>query len=192
MQHEKICKNHGILSQENIIVEPNKSAKRGYTLRCKICKSIKDETYRRSNRKELSQKSKAYKAAHRDIVNAWNREDRKVNPDKYRQYEKNYIIKYGKEKGRKLEAARIHGLTVDQYDAMFEKQNHLCAICNLPETKIGRGGDVSKLTVDHCHNTNVNRGLLCHHCNVGIGNFKDDPILLQSAIDYLKHHQSID
>src|SRR5574343_216822 len=28
---------------------------------------------------------------------------------------------------------------------------------------------------DHNHRTNAFRGWLCHHCNVGLGHFKDDP-----------------
>ena len=38
---------------------------------------------------------------------------------------------------------------------------------------------------DHCHNTLDHRGWLCGTCNQGLGNFQDNPTLLQKAIIYL-------
>jgi hypothetical protein len=42
-----------------------------------------------------------------------------------------------------------------------------------------------KLCVDHDHVTHQIRGLLCSHCNRGLGHFRDNPILLRRAIGYL-------
>jgi NAD(P)H-flavin reductase len=46
-------------------------------------------------------------------------------------------------------------------------------------------GDDAKLVYDHCHTSGNFRGWLCHHCNVGLGFFKDNPDALKKAIDYL-------
>lgn len=39
--------------------------------------------------------------------------------------------------------------------------------------------------IDHCHETGRIRGGLCNDCNKGLGRFKDDPQLLNSAVEYL-------
>jgi hypothetical protein len=46
-------------------------------------------------------------------------------------------------------------------------------------------GSEENLVVDHCHKTNIVRGMLCNHCNRGLGHFKDDPELLEFARIYL-------
>jgi hypothetical protein len=76
------------------------------------------------------------------------------------------------------------------YDRMFDEQKGLCKICNRPETRISRHGDVTRLAVDHCHRTLKIRGLLCHDCNTGIGKFADNIQLLEKAIEYLKSHEA--
>lgn len=57
-----------------------------------------------------------------------------------------------------------------------------CDICGGPP--MGK----QSFHIDHCHTTNTFRGLLCHQCNIGLGNFKDNPELLVKAIAYLKEH----
>lgn len=44
------------------------------------------------------------------------------------------------------------------------------------------------LALDHCHTRQIFRGWLCWHCNVGLGNFKDDIGRLHQAIKYLENH----
>lgn len=44
----------------------------------------------------------------------------------------------------------------------------------------------SKLVVDHCHDTGIVRGLLCHNCNRALGLFKDKIEVLKNAIKYLE------
>lgn len=64
-----------------------------------------------------------------------------------------------------------------------QQQDGKCAICGIAEEDApGHGG----LHLDHDHATNVVRGLLCTNCNAGLGQFKDDPRRLLSAIDYLQ------
>lgn len=76
------------------------------------------------------------------------------------------------------------GLTLADYDSMLAAQGGGCACCGRRINKSGR-----RLGVDHNHETGVVRGILCHHCNAGIGHFADDPDLLRLAIDYLERTQ---
>lgn len=73
-------------------------------------------------------------------------------------------------------------LRPDDYWRMHENQGGCCALCGEPER-----GKRGMLHVDHDHATGSVRGLLCHHCNVALGHFRDDPDRLQAAIDYLTH-----
>lgn len=70
-----------------------------------------------------------------------------------------------------------YGITLEYYDELYALQQGLCKIC---------GGHEGVLAVDHCHKTNVVRGLLCSNCNIGLGNFKDNSQLLGRAILYLR------
>lgn len=88
---------------------------------------------------------------------------------------------------RAREFLKRFGLTLEQYYVMHDAQQGLCGCCNRPET-VKRGGKTKWLAVDHCHSTGAIRGLLCVNCNNGIGRFRDDPVLLRKAADYLDRH----
>ena len=79
-----------------------------------------------------------------------------------------------------------YGLTLEDYEQLLTKQKGVCAICFQPETTMSNAGYIKNLSVDHCHTTGKIRGLLCHHCNTGIGKFMDSVERLESAIKYLK------
>lgn len=77
-----------------------------------------------------------------------------------------------------------YGITRADYLHMLEQQGGVCALCKKPET----GGRSSRLHVDHNHVTGEVRALLCHRCNIGLGMFQENPLLLQQAIEYLDAH----
>lgn len=59
-------------------------------------------------------------------------------------------------------------------------QPFTCPICN-KTTIVG----ISKIVLDHNHNTGDVRGFLCESCNTGIGRFDDTPEIVQKALDWL-------
>lgn len=101
--------------------------------------------------------------------------NRLMNPDYYRNYD----------------LYKKYRITLDEYNQMFKQQHGVCAICKNPETRIDkRINRVSNLAVDHCHDTNKVRGLLCHACNAMLGQAGDSIDRLRSGIEYLSLHQS--
>ena len=80
---------------------------------------------------------------------------------------------------------RKYGITSDEYDAMVDEQDGVCAICKRE----------MPLTVDHDHSCcdsdascgRCVRGLLCNPCNRALGFFGDDLERLRSAVQYLSY-----
>ena len=77
---------------------------------------------------------------------------------------------------------RRMGLNPDEVIEYVNSHHGTCEICGAMPT-------LRKLAVDHCHQTNVLRGLLCSNCNTGIGMFKDNPLLLNKAAVYLEKNR---
>lgn len=80
---------------------------------------------------------------------------------------------------------RQFGITIEQWEAMYEKQNGLCAICEQPETATHRNGKLQRLAVDHCHKSMRNRGLLCAKCNHALERIENIPEWGTKALAYL-------
>ena len=83
--------------------------------------------------------------------------------------------------GRAGHLFRLYGISLKVYNELLEKQGGHCALC--PATEPGSGRD--HFCVDHDHVTGRVRGLLCYRCNLGLGQFKDRPEVLRTAITYL-------
>jgi|TARA_B110000483_G_C18017596_1_gene473668 hypothetical protein len=77
-----------------------------------------------------------------------------------------------------------YNITLEDFDNMLKKQGGTCA----NEACTYGLDDDHKLFVDHCHTTNVVRGLLCHWCNSAEGFLKSSPEVAQGLIDYMKKH----
>jgi hypothetical protein len=83
---------------------------------------------------------------------------------------------------RSANLLKRYGISVSDYDEMLLAQDGVCAICRKAEMTNRVG---TPLFVDHDHVTGEVRGLLCHYCNMMLGNAKDNPDLLYAAITYL-------
>jgi hypothetical protein len=75
---------------------------------------------------------------------------------------------------------REFGITLHDFDRMLEAQGFLCAICRSPLLPWPH--------LDHDHTTGRVREILCHHCNLAIGNVKDDPSRAEAVAAYLRKH----
>lgn len=89
---------------------------------------------------------------------------------------------------RRITTGRINksDMSPEEYQERLTAQGGVCGICGQP--RLDHNG---KLHKDHCHTTGEWRGLLCGHCNKGLGLFNDDPELLVAAAFYLMKEVNI-
>ena len=126
--------------------------------KCKPCTNAEVKRYRDATDPEKL----------REMYQRRNLRWRERDPERYRWHLRNSNLK------------RLYGITADDFDRMLAEQGGGCAICGSPDPQ-GRN-----FHVDHCHDSKVVRGILCHPCNTGLGNFVDDPGRLAAAVAYLR------
>lgn len=114
----------------------------------------------------------------------------KKNPDKIKKYQENtknhpdYAFR-----NRKEFLWRKYKITIEDYKKLLIEQSNICAICKKEDLTIEANSlRLKGLCIDHCHRTGKIRGLLCNKCNPMIGYAQDSIEILQSAIDYIRHH----
>jgi Recombination endonuclease VII len=104
---------------------------------------------------------------------------RSRNPAKVKSYSQKWHS-LNPDRAHKHKLRYRYGISVQEFSAIPERQGGVCAICKEAETKH------QNLSVDHCHATGVNRGLLCDRCNRSLGGFRDSIQILKSAVCYLE------
>lgn len=76
----------------------------------------------------------------------------------------------------------------------YPDENYACPICDRKMEEIARKGQrrLQNWVLDHCHETETFRGWVCHHCNTGLGAFKDSLDRVRRAVLYLQQHEEKD
>lgn len=133
-------------------------------------KEKKAEWYQANKESEI-ERSKAYREANKEALKIARKERQQRDPKKL------------KARQRKNDLKKKYNISPEDYDKMFETQQGKCAICDTVSVKA--------LHVDHNHETGKIRALLCSHCNVGLGHFKESLNLLDRAKEYLCKHNQI-
>jgi len=137
---------------------------------CKKCQAKWSKKFNKSRhgkelRKDWNEKNQEKIAQYRELYK--NDPEKKVRS---KQYHREYWLKEN------------FNMTLEEYGNLLQRQNGRCAICGTDKPYL-KGN--KNFPVDHDPKTGMVRGLLCHNCNVGLGNFRHDLSLLQKAIDYL-------
>lgn len=159
---------------------------------CGPCKRVYDKVQWAKDPERHRLKSQVAYRRNRDKWNAIRKEKYHTNREHYAELAKAYRVRnkdkikirkaaeWRRFKGykRKCTLKKLYGISVEQFDAMLAAQGGLCAICRTrPATD-----------TDHSHVSGMVRGILCTRCNLGIGQFAEDPMILKNAIDYLCQH----
>lgn len=120
--------------------------------------------WKREHPEQYAAAWKAYRARNKETMRARTKADYHAN----------------KEARLSKQSETRHGITSAEKATMLADQGGICCICDSP-TPNGKGWHT-----DHNHKTGKVRGILCHNCNTGLGQFKDDPALMRLAADYLE------
>ena len=137
----------------------------------RTCRGKKGQTYISWTCRECDRKAAKLWYADHDAKQVY--QERKDYQKEYRERNKS-AIKNGTLK-------RTFGIGLNDLFQMIQTQNGVCAICG-SEIDLN---DKHSYNVDHKHDTNEIRGILCAKCNRGIGHFNDNPTLLLSAAQYV-------
>ena len=101
------------------------------------------------------------------------------------QYEVDLYDKIRQNRNNEYTKHKKYGITPDEYEAILEAQNGMCAACGKPEQSIFRG-QARKLAIDHCHTSGFVRGLLCGNCNRALGLLYEDPERITALLRYVE------
>lgn len=142
-----------------------------FKCRCERCLKWKSEAANRTNNKELA----------KERSRIWRLNNLERSRENSKSYQKRFPNK------QKEWALKKYNLTFDEFIKLRKNQQDLCKICQNKETN----PQYSVLAVDHDHKTGKVRGLLCGHCNTGLGKFKDNISILERAISYLKENGDV-
>lgn len=142
---------------------------------CSQCRKISQKQQSRAFRaNRTSEEAELYKVKEREAKKKWyteNTEEAKRRRKEQR-LDGGFVFYHDR--------LRKYGISVVKYLVLLTEQNHKCGICrgNYPQ---GKGS----WHIDHDHRTQEVRGLLCHYCNTALGAFRDSPVRLNQAINYL-------
>ncbi len=150
------------------------------TKKCSKCGDVKDiiEFYKNKSKSNgvdgtckqcfLNQRKEYYNTNKESIL------------EKAREYSKSDFRKY---KARINSIKKYFDISEDQVRLMLDNQKGCCAICG---DSLVFPDSIKAYCVDHCHETNKIRGLLCSLCNTGIGALGDTLEDLKNAVKYLE------
>ena len=110
-----------------------------------------------------------------------NREKVREQYKRYRDSQKGRWAEWNKHLRRKYKIDAV------EYAFMLNAQDCSCKICGAHQSTTRD----ETLVVDHCHSTGKVRGLLCHKCNAGHGQYDDNLTIMCDSAVYVAEHRNI-
>jgi hypothetical protein len=114
--------------------------------------------YRKQNREKILSKRREYYNKNRETILQQKKDIYNPNAAKHQRL------------------VREYGITLNEFNALKEKQNNSCACC----------GGVYSLVVDHCHTHGNVRELLCNRCNTVVGLCEENTDITLKIRDYIE------
>ena len=147
---------------------------------CKECKKRQNKQYNKIHEREYKQYMKQYNEVRKEKSKQYMKQYYKAHREKAIQYRKIYAETH-KEERRQRDKLKKYGITIQDELDMLKAQDGRCAICGKLLTNL------TEACIDHDHKTGKVRGILCGHCNRGLGYFKDNSEALIKAAVYLRN-----
>ena len=149
-------------------------------IKCSCCKKEKDESnfsIRNGKRNKQCIECRTY------YNTLWQKDTNKYQ-EKRKAYYKNNKEKH-QVRNFKNSILKKYGVTVERYNEMLKAQSNRCAICEIEFVLTGSKEQLNKLPcIDHSHQTNKVRGLLCRKCNIALGHIESG--FTEKAYNYLR------
>jgi len=87
-----------------------------------------------------------------------------------------------------------YDMTSKEYEKMRIKQDNKCAISGIDFDDLSKIKKyivprTGKPRIDHDHRSGKVRGLLCSDCNIVLGCFMDNPLIILKTVNYLREHK---
>ena len=161
------CKHEKPVSEFN----KSKNSRDGLQGKCRSCgRAMCRDWYNRNideQRERARNRAKVYGPKQRAANKKWALE----NPEKARYHSRKKLL------------SKNYNMSIEAHDALFASQGFSCGACGSPSPNSKKGW-----STDHCHKTGVVRGIVCHHCNIGIGHAKDSIETIKKWISYLERY----
>lgn len=136
---------------------------KSYHSACKICERAMAKDWYERNKNKATAKVKEWREKNVDAIKQYRAKNRQKH---YRQ-----------------ELVRKYGVEPQWFDDQLHIQNDSCVCC---KRLFQWGNKQTTPHVDHCHDSQIVRGILCNRCNTVLGLCQDNDRLLSSLARYLR------
>jgi hypothetical protein len=143
--------------------------------RCSTCKLEKSESSFHKDVRQSSGLNNRCKVCVSAAAKKWRTENPEKARKAVREADARYRAKNGNTYYNNVKRLKKYGISQEIYDNLLKKFDGLCHCCQVKQAT----------AIDHCHDSNKVRGLLCQECNLGIGLLGDNLKNVQAAVRYL-------
>lgn len=130
-----------------------------------IDNKIRNKKWTEDNKDRYLEYHSKYRSDNKDLIKEKNKKFLDENPDY-----------------RRIHLYSTYGITLEEFNELLDKQDGVCAICKLKTD--------GHWHVDHDHQTEKVRGVLCFSCNTSLGRLNENITTLNNMIAYIEKHKN--